>query len=247
MHFRHLMLTALPQTLSVKASAEIQNSVKSSDQNTVTLVEQNCYNATRVVLSVFPPAWEDKSAWGKTGTECLLIKEMHIRPKQTNTISITIPASVAPAGTLCALKFFVYSALEDQAQSISGRAVDSNEFTLVDGTGRWSQNELLPDGDMMMGPSRLLCEAVDCVRRCSDTAFPYQCRRNDANARHNITADDAQYECIRACPGFSRRPPISIIQNARAMAKLTGGPSTPTTETCAPAVSQYQTAGKDEL
>ena len=253
MHLLHLMVIALPSLSGLEArrtaKVEIGDSVRAEVPTTVTLINHSGFNATRVVLSFYPPAWDSKSKFGRTGNQCLLVKEVGIKPEANNTLSVTIPALVAPAGALCALEFSLYNAATEPSQGIRGIIADSNDFALVDGTGSWSHNELSPNGDLMMSPRSLLCEAVDCVRRCQDASFPYKCKRNDMDCLHNITADDANYECTRGCPGI-RWPPISIVQNARAMEALTGGgASTPTRSTCAPTTwsASNRRAKKDEL
>jgi hypothetical protein len=235
MRLVHLILVILAGLLGVVAgaTAEIGNSVRADVPTTVTLINQSHYNATRILLSFYPPAWDGRSKFRRTGNQCLLLKEMAIKPEANNTLSVTIPAFVAPAGAQCALEFTLYNATADSSRGFVGTTAGSNDFALVDGTGRWSQNELIPDGDLMMSPHSLLCEAVDCVRRCQDVAFPYQGKRNDMNHRYNSTADDAKYECVRGCPGI-RWPPIGVVRSSLAVAALTGGARTPTRSTCAP-------------
>lgn len=250
MRLVHLILIALAGLLGVEArtTAEIGDSIRADVPTTVTLINQSGYNATRILLSFYPPAWDGRSKFGRMGNQCLVLKEMALKPEANNTLSVTIPAFVAPAGTLCALELTLYNAPADPSRGIVGTMAYSNEFALVDGTGRWSQNELIPDGDLIMSPLSLLCEAVDCVRRCQDVAFPYQCKRDDLNSRHNSTAEDAEYECIRGCPGI-RWPPIDVVQSAHAVEMLTGGASTPTRSTCAPttwSASSYHGAEKDK-
>lgn len=227
-----IILVTLAGLSGIKASAtaQIDHSVEADVPTTVNLMNQSRYNATRILLSFYPPAWHDKSQFGKQGNQCLLIKETAIEPEANNTLSVTIPAAVAPPGALCALEFLLYNG-PVTSRGLSGITAHSNDFALVDGTGKWSQDELTPDGNLMMSPERLLCEAVDCVRRCQDEAFPYQCRPNDLNHQHNSTAKDIEHECLRGCPGI-RWPPISAIKSARAMASLTGGAGTPTRSTC---------------
>ncbi|OIW23396.1 hypothetical protein CONLIGDRAFT_649433 [Coniochaeta ligniaria NRRL 30616] len=249
MRLVHLILVALAVWLGVEAgaTAEIGDSVRADVATTVTLINQSGYNATSILLSFYPPAWDGKSNFGRMGNQCLLLKEMVIKPQANNTLNVTIPAFVAPAGALCALEFTLYNAPADPRKGIVGTMAYSNEFALVDGTGSWSQNELIPDGDLMMSPESLLCEAVDCVRRCQDVAFPYQCKRNDLNSRYNSTAEDASYECVRRCPGI-RWPPIAVVNSALAVEALTGGKGTPTRSTCAPttwSASLYHGAEKD--
>ena len=187
------------------AKVEIGDSVRAEVPTTVTLINHSGFNATRVVLSFYPPAWDSKSKFGRTGNQCLLVKEVGIKPEANNTLSVTIPALVAPAGALCALEFSLNNAATEPSQGIRGIIADSNDFALV--------------------------------------------KRNDMDCLHNITADDANYECTRGCPGI-RWPPISIVQNARAMEALTGGgASTPTRSTCAPTTwsASNRRAKKDEL
>lgn len=169
---------------------EIADTVQADQPTTVTLEDTttdsyDAYGAVgfRIYLATTPPGWG-------TGPACWLVNYTAAGVSQ---IQVTIPASVAPAGTVLELS---YSAASDEYGSFESFSY-SNDFTLEGASGYWSALEL--NGYGLNNPDDTPCTALQCSRDCNDKYFP------DGTVNDMADEPESTYqswsECFNSCPG----------------------------------------------
>lgn len=140
----------------------------------------------RAYLTISPPGWGINPV-------CYLANETAV---DKTTLQITIPASVGPSADNYTISVIEYNTDPDAESSSSGFQY-SDAFSLVGGTGVFSDYELDPSGPWSLGPENSIpCSAYDCVRQCQQKDYPA-----DLPSGSDVSAYKRAYMCSSKCPG----------------------------------------------
>lgn len=197
-------ITSLFSTVRAFDYFEIDGIVQAGQSTTVTVdLDQDEYYpyaaGYRIFLATTLPGWG-------TAPTCWLLNYSSIA---TTEVEVTIPASVAPDGTVLSLSLSLSEVAPDDG---SFEFLFSNDFTLEGGTGAWSAMEVNSSG--IGFPDDIPCTALSCARDCANEYYPDGTIPYDEYADISVNSTFQNwYTCLSDCPGSSL-PPWDLTYNS---------------------------------